>query len=67
MRWAGRLAHMVVEMDAYNVLVVRPGGKRPLVKPKRRGNYNIKIDSEEIEWKWTGFIWLRIRLSGGLL
>jgi hypothetical protein len=27
--------------------------------------YNIKI--KEIVWMWTGFIWLRIGTSGGLL
>jgi hypothetical protein len=32
--------------------------------------YNIKVDLREIGWDgmgWTGSIWLRIRISGGLL
>jgi hypothetical protein len=32
----------------YRVLVVRPESKRPLGRPRRRWEYNIKIDLREI-------------------
>jgi transposase len=32
----------------YRVLVVRPEGKRPLGRPRRRGEDNIKMDLREI-------------------
>jgi len=30
------------------VLVGKPGGKRPLGRPRRRWEYNIKIDLQEV-------------------
>jgi hypothetical protein len=33
---------------AYNILVGRPEGRRPLGKPRRRWEYNIKMDLREI-------------------
>jgi hypothetical protein len=54
--------------NAYRILVGKPNGKRPLGRPRRRWQNNIKIDLREIGWVvWTGFIWLRIGASGGLL
>jgi len=51
------------------VLVGKAEGKRPLGKPRRRWEDNIKMDLQEIEWEEarTGFIWLRIGIGGGLL
>ena len=46
---------------AYRVLVGKPEGKRPLGRPRRKKENNIKMDLQEIEcWAWTGLIWLRI-------
>jgi hypothetical protein len=45
-------------------------GKRPLARPRRRWEDNIKMDLREIEWDgmvWFGSIWLRIGTSGGVL
>jgi hypothetical protein len=28
---------------------------------------NIKTNFQEMEWAWTGLIWLRIRKDGGIL
>ena len=36
MRWAGHVDHMGEERGAYNVLVGKPEGKRPLGRPRRR-------------------------------
>jgi hypothetical protein len=34
--------------DAYNILVGRPEGRRPLGRPRRRWEDNIKMDLREI-------------------
>jgi hypothetical protein len=53
---------------AYRFLVGRPEVKRPLGRPRRRWEDNIKLDLEKIEIDGrTGFGWLRIGPSGGLL
>ena len=53
---------------AYRVLVAKPEGRRPLERPKRRWEDNIKMNLREMEWRaWTGSISLRIGTSGGLL
>lgn len=44
---AGHLAPGVELRDAYSVLVARPEGKRPLPKPKHRGDDNIRSDGKE--------------------
>jgi hypothetical protein len=53
LRWVGHVACMMKETDAYNVLVVRPEGRRPFVKPKRRWGDNIEIYHKKIECVWT--------------
>jgi hypothetical protein len=47
----------------------RPEGKRPLRRHRRRCEDNIKMDLREtgIEGGRTGFDWLRIGSSAGLL
>jgi hypothetical protein len=35
---------------AYRVLVGRPEGRRPLGRPRRRWEDNIKIDLQEVGW-----------------
>jgi hypothetical protein len=50
------------------IFVGKPEGKRPLGSPRRRWEHNIKVDLIVIRWGvWTGFIWLRIGTSKGLL
>jgi hypothetical protein len=61
---------MVEGRGAYRILVGRPEGRRPLRRPKRRWEDNIKMDLQEVEWDgvaWRGLIWLRIGTGGGLL
>jgi hypothetical protein len=36
--------------NAYRILVVKPEGKRPLGRPRRRWEDNIGIDLREIGW-----------------
>jgi hypothetical protein len=53
---------------AYNILVGRPEGRRPLGRPRRRWEDNIKMDFWGIGFgMWIGFIGLRIGTGGGLL
>jgi hypothetical protein len=48
MRWAGHVARMVEVRGAYDILVGRPEGRRPLGRPRRRWEDNIKMDLREI-------------------
>jgi hypothetical protein len=48
MRWAGHVARMGEVMDIYNILVGRPEGRRPLGRPRRRWEDNIKMNQREI-------------------
>jgi len=49
----------------YGVLVGKPEGKRPLIRPRRRWEDNIKMDLHEVECgAWTGLSWLRIGTGG---
>jgi hypothetical protein len=43
-RWAGHAARMGEGKGVYRVLVGRPKGKRPLGRPRRRWEDNIKMD-----------------------
>jgi hypothetical protein len=54
---------------AYRALVGKPEGRRPLGRPRRRLEDNIKMDLLEVEWggAWTGSIWLRIGTGVELL
>jgi hypothetical protein len=53
---------------AYRALVGKPEGRRPLGRPRRRWENNIKMDLREVGWGvWTGSIWLRIGTGGKLL
>jgi hypothetical protein len=53
---------------AYRALVGKPEGRRPLGKPRRRWEDNIKLDLREVGWgAWTGSIWLRIGTGSGML
>jgi hypothetical protein len=47
MRWAGHVAVMGEGRGVYRVLVGRPEGKRPLGRPRRRWEDNIKMDLRE--------------------
>jgi hypothetical protein len=43
--------------NAYNISVEKPEGKRPLGRPKRRWEDNIRMDVREIGW-WEGVDWI---------
>ena len=69
LRWAVHVAVMGERRGVYRVLVGKPEGKRPLVKPRRRWEDNIKLDLREtgcgnMEWidlaedrdRWQTFV-----------
>ena len=47
MRWAGHVARMGEDRGVHRVLVGKPDGKRPLGRPRRRWEDNIKMDLQE--------------------
>jgi hypothetical protein len=68
MRWAGHVARMGEGRSVYRVLVGRPEGKRPLGRPRRRWEINIKMDLRKIGIDGANWIqWLRTGSSGGLV
>jgi len=48
MRWAGQVARMGEDRGVHRVLVGKPEGKRPLGRPRRRWEDNIKMDLQEV-------------------
>jgi hypothetical protein len=52
----------------YRVLVGKPERKKPLKRPRRRGEDGIRMNLREFGWGvWSGFSWLRIGAISGLL
>jgi hypothetical protein len=58
MRWAEHVARMGEGRGAYRVLVGRPEGKRPLGRPRRRWEDNIKLDLRDMLISGTNWIQL---------
>jgi hypothetical protein len=48
MRWAGHVARMDEGRCAYRILVGRHEGRRPLGRPRRRWDDNIKMDLQKV-------------------
>ena len=48
LRWAGHVAQMEQFRYAYRALVGKPENKRPLGRPRRRWEDNIKMDLREV-------------------
>ena len=67
LRWAGHVARMG-RRGTYTVLVGKPEGRRPFVRPRRRWEDNIKMDLREVgRGTRTGSSWLRTGTGSGLL
>jgi hypothetical protein len=56
MRWEGYVASMGERRGVYRVLAGKPEGKRPLGRPRRRWEDNIKMGLQEVGWE--GMVWL---------
>jgi len=52
--------------DVHKALLGKPEGNRPLGRPRRRCEDNIKVGLQEVECGgvWIGSIWLRIGAGG---
>ena len=48
LRWAGHVARMEKGRSAFKILTGKPTGKKPLRKPMRRWEDNIRMNLEEI-------------------
>ena len=48
MRWAGQVARMEEGRSAFKILTGKPTGKRPLGRPRRSWEDNIRMNLEEI-------------------
>ena len=57
-RWAGHVAHMGNERGLYRVLVGKPGGRRPLGRPRSRWVVNIRMDLQEMGCGYMDWIGL---------
>ena len=56
LRWAGHVARMEEGRSAFKILTGKPTGKRPLGRPRRRWEDNIRRDLEDIainEGNWV--------------
>jgi len=57
MGWARHVARVREGRGVYRVLVGKPEGKRPLGRPRRRWEDNIKMDLQEVGW---GMEWIEL-------
>jgi len=62
MRLAGHVVVMGVRIRQYGVLVGRPVGKRPIGRPRRRWEYNFKMDLEVLG---GGMDWIELAQDRG--
>jgi hypothetical protein len=54
MRWACHVARMGECRGVCRVLVGKPEGNRPLGRPGRRWEYNIKMETQDVGKWWRG-------------
>ncbi|KAJ4448399.1 hypothetical protein ANN_10415 [Periplaneta americana] len=80
LRWAGHVARMGEFRNAYRALVGRPEGKRPLGRPRRRWEDNIKMELRDLgyddrEWinlaqdrdQWRAYVVAAMNLRYAIL
>ena len=51
MIWTGHVACMGERKGAYRVLAEKPEGRRPLERPTRKWEDNIKMDLQDVKWR----------------
>jgi hypothetical protein len=59
MRWEGHISRMGEGRNVYKVLVGKSEGKRPLERPRRRWEDEIRIDLRESGWRSPGW-WIQL-------
>jgi len=60
MRWVGLVARMGEERGVYRVLVGKPEGRRPLGRPRRRWEDNIRMDLLFGKWDVGCVDWMEL-------
>ena len=63
LRWAVHVARMEESRSAFKILTGNPTGKRPLGRPRRRWEDNIRMELE-VSMRGIGLIRLRIGIIG---
>jgi hypothetical protein len=58
MKWTGHLAKTRAKWNAYKTFVGKPEEKRPLGRPERRWEDNIKMDFREMDCGGIDWIYL---------
>ena len=48
LRWAGHVARMEESRNAFQILTGKPSGKRPLGRPRRSWEDNMRMDLEQM-------------------
>jgi hypothetical protein len=67
LRWAVHVTRMEEGRSAFKSLTGTPAGKRPLGRPRRRWEDNVRMDLKEVGINTrSGLIPLRIGIIGGL-
>ena len=56
LRWAGHVARMGEGRGVHKVLVGKPEGKRPLERPRRRWEDNIKMELAQDGKRWRALV-----------
>jgi hypothetical protein len=56
MKWTRHVARMGERRNAYRTLEEKPGGRRPLGRPRHRWVDNIKMGLREVGW--DGIDWI---------
>jgi hypothetical protein len=65
---AGHVARLEERRVVYRILVGKPERKKPLGRPRRRWEDNIKMDLQEVECGvWSRLSCFRIEIAGGHL
>ena len=64
LRWAGHVARMEEGRRAFKVLVDRSTGKRPLGRPRRRWEENVRMLKKLVSIRRIGLIQLKIGIIG---
>jgi hypothetical protein len=58
MRWVDHVEHMGAMRNPYSIFIAKPEGKRPLRRPMRRWEDNIRMDIRGIAWEVVYWIHL---------
>jgi hypothetical protein len=58
MRWEGNVARVGDRRGVYRAMVGKPEGKRPLGRPRRRWEDNVKMGLQEFGWE--GMEWIEL-------